>query len=192
MLKQPTEERNVNIYFLASERKRIEMLNKALGDIELTEEEERTLLWLCGLDDSTVKSIISAFEKAEIARQSNLDTDKMNFSILKKEFKKYFSSVDDDTDIDINYLIFFLIKDLKTLNHDEWSWGYTVCLNTNSCCDDTENETAKNDFNRIDIYDYEEEFEREFDKKMSDEIGWFEEIRIYRCSNCKHIFICTA
>lgn len=65
MLKQPTEKRNLNIYALASERKHIDMLNQALGDIELTEQEKRSLLWLCGFETSTLKNIISAFEKAE-------------------------------------------------------------------------------------------------------------------------------
>ena len=35
-----------------------------LGDIPLTNEEERSLIWLSSWETSTVKNIISAFEKA--------------------------------------------------------------------------------------------------------------------------------
>ena len=41
------------------------MLNEALGDIELTPQEERSLIWLCGWEPSTLKHIISAFKKAK-------------------------------------------------------------------------------------------------------------------------------
>lgn len=65
MIKYPTEPRNVTESFKAMERKHIDILNKALGDIELTKEEERSLIWLCGWETSTLKHVISAFEKAK-------------------------------------------------------------------------------------------------------------------------------
>lgn len=46
------------------EKKHIDMLNKALGDVVLSPEEERSLIWLCGWETSTLANIISAFEKA--------------------------------------------------------------------------------------------------------------------------------
>lgn len=68
MIKYPTEPRNVTESFLITERKHIDMLNNALGDIELTKEEERSLIWLCGWETSTLKHVISAFEKANKKR----------------------------------------------------------------------------------------------------------------------------
>lgn len=65
MIKQPTEKRNLNKYTLASEKKHIDMLNEALGDIKLTPQEERSLIWFCGWETSTLKHIILAFKKAE-------------------------------------------------------------------------------------------------------------------------------
>jgi len=48
--------------------KRINMINEALGDVQLSPAEERTLLWLCEMwETSTVKHIISAFKKAKAA-----------------------------------------------------------------------------------------------------------------------------
>lgn len=41
------------------------MLNEALGDIELTPQEESSLIWLCGWETSTLKNIISAFKKSK-------------------------------------------------------------------------------------------------------------------------------
>lgn len=73
MIKYPTEPRNVNESFIVTERVHIDMLNKALGDIELTKEEERSLIWLCGWETSTIKHIISAFNKAEKSRPRSFD-----------------------------------------------------------------------------------------------------------------------
>ena len=64
MIKYPTEKRNMTDGAVASERKHIDMLNEVLGDIELTPAEEKSLIWLCGWETSTLKNIISAFEKA--------------------------------------------------------------------------------------------------------------------------------
>jgi len=63
MIKQPTEKRNMTQGALEREKKHIDMLNQALGDIQLTLEEERSLIWLCGWETSTLKHVISAFEK---------------------------------------------------------------------------------------------------------------------------------
>lgn len=43
--------------------KNIDLLNKVFGDVELTKEEEYSLLWLADWETSTIKNIISAFKK---------------------------------------------------------------------------------------------------------------------------------
>ncbi len=65
MLKQPTQKRNINQAALMAEKRNIDLLNEALGDIELTAVEEHSLIWLSGWEASTVKHIISAFRKAK-------------------------------------------------------------------------------------------------------------------------------
>lgn len=64
MLKPPTEKRNMSKESIAEECRHIDMLNEALGEIELTPQEERSLIWLCGWETSTLKHVISAFKKA--------------------------------------------------------------------------------------------------------------------------------
>ena len=54
-------------------QKNIDILNGALGNIELTQEEERSLIWLSNWETSTVKHIISAFEKAKIEKKLDKD-----------------------------------------------------------------------------------------------------------------------
>ena len=49
---------------LEQERRNIDLLNEALGDIELTAREESSLVWLAMWEQSTVKDIITAFKKA--------------------------------------------------------------------------------------------------------------------------------
>jgi len=69
MIKQPPKgSRNVNDMFLESEKRKIDLFNEALGDINLTLAEESSLIWLAGWETSTVKNIIAAFEKAIQAR----------------------------------------------------------------------------------------------------------------------------
>jgi len=64
MIRQPEKgSRNVNEY--AAEKRRIDLLNQVLGEAELTTQEVNTLIWLAGWEDSTVRHIISAFEKAK-------------------------------------------------------------------------------------------------------------------------------
>lgn len=62
MLKQPIG-RNISSSFLDYEKRHIDWLNAVLEGIVLTPAEEKTLIWLAGLEDSTVKNICSVFEK---------------------------------------------------------------------------------------------------------------------------------
>lgn len=62
MIRQSINENEIN--FLEGNQKNIDILNRALGDIPLTNEKERSLIWLSSWETSTVKNIISAFEKA--------------------------------------------------------------------------------------------------------------------------------
>ena len=65
MIKQPEfDPKRENIYFYRSQKKYITMLNEVFGDVELSEEETRTLIWLTNWDISTVKNIVSAIKKA--------------------------------------------------------------------------------------------------------------------------------
>lgn len=41
----------------------IALLNKTIGDMELTEQEERTLIWLSQWEKSTVENVISILNK---------------------------------------------------------------------------------------------------------------------------------
>ena len=63
MIVQPEKEtRNVNDLFYESERKRIEKLNKEFFyDVELTDAENRILVWLCGWDNCTFEAVMSIF-----------------------------------------------------------------------------------------------------------------------------------
>ena len=56
--------RNVNKYFYESEARRIADLNEIFGEVELTEDEQRILIWLAGWDESTVDHLLSVIEKA--------------------------------------------------------------------------------------------------------------------------------
>lgn len=65
MLRQPgIGMRSVNDTFYKGEGQRIAKLNKIFGNVDLTEEEERVLIWLTGLDDWTIDNLVSAFNKA--------------------------------------------------------------------------------------------------------------------------------
>ncbi len=65
MIIQPEKgTRNVNDLFYEAERNRIDMLNREFfRDVELTEQENRVLVWLCGWDEWTINNIVSAFKK---------------------------------------------------------------------------------------------------------------------------------
>ena len=73
MIRQPEwGTRNVNKYFYESEARRIAELNEIFGDIELTEAEMWTLIWLAGWDEYTIENVLSAIRKdiaAEVKRR---------------------------------------------------------------------------------------------------------------------------
>ncbi len=67
MIIQPEKgTRNVNDLFYEAERNRIDMLNREFfQDVELSKNENDVLVWLCGWDEWTINSIISAFKKVK-------------------------------------------------------------------------------------------------------------------------------
>lgn len=67
MIIQPDKgTRNVNDLFYEVERKRIDMLNNEFfHNVELNKEENKVLVWLCGWDEWTIESIVSAFRKVK-------------------------------------------------------------------------------------------------------------------------------
>ena len=68
MIRQPEYgTRNVNDLFYESEAKQIALLNDVLSDVELSREEERTLIWLAGWEECTVANIVSVIRKAKKA-----------------------------------------------------------------------------------------------------------------------------
>lgn len=68
MIKQPEwGTRNVNKYFYESETRRIADLNEIFGEVGLTADEERTLIWLAGWDEYTIENVLSAILKAMAA-----------------------------------------------------------------------------------------------------------------------------
>ncbi|MDE8735101.1 hypothetical protein P0G10_18555 [Eubacteriales bacterium DFI.9.88] len=65
MIKQPEQgRRNVNDSFYEHEGKQISLLNEIFSDVELSKGEMRTLVWLAGWEESTVRNIVSAVRKA--------------------------------------------------------------------------------------------------------------------------------
>lgn len=67
MIKQPAKgTRNVTDLFYEEEQKQIEKLNREFfHDVELTDEENNVLVWLCGFDDWTVNVLVKAFQKVK-------------------------------------------------------------------------------------------------------------------------------
>lgn len=67
MIIQPDKgTRNVNDLFYEVERKRIDMLNNEFfHNVELTKEENKVLVWLCGWDEWTINAVVSAFRKVK-------------------------------------------------------------------------------------------------------------------------------
>ncbi len=65
MIVQPEKgTRNVNDLFYEAERNRIDMLNREFfQNVELTEQENSVLVWLCGWDEWTINAIVSVFRK---------------------------------------------------------------------------------------------------------------------------------
>lgn len=65
MIRQPgTGTRNVNDTFYKSESQNIAKLNEIFGNVDLTDDEERVLIWLAGYDKWTIDNVVSAFKKA--------------------------------------------------------------------------------------------------------------------------------
>lgn len=62
----------MNKYFYESEARRIAELNEIFGDIELTEAEMWTLIWLAGWDEYTIENMLSAIRKAMVAEAKRL------------------------------------------------------------------------------------------------------------------------
>lgn len=56
--------RNVNKCFYESEARRIADLNEIFGEVELTEDEQRILIWLAGWDEYTIENVLSVIRKA--------------------------------------------------------------------------------------------------------------------------------
>lgn len=67
MIIQPEKgTRDVSDLFYEAERKRIEMLNNEFfHDVELTDAENKVLVWLCGFDEWTVNVLVKAFKKVK-------------------------------------------------------------------------------------------------------------------------------
>lgn len=65
MIIQPLKsKRNVNDLFCASEKQRINRLNKEFfQNVELTEKENALLVWLCGWDNRTFDTVMDIFRK---------------------------------------------------------------------------------------------------------------------------------
>lgn len=64
--------RNVNKYFYESEARRIADLNEIFGEVELTEDEQRILIWLAGWDEYTIENMLSSIRKAMVAEAKRL------------------------------------------------------------------------------------------------------------------------
>ena len=65
MIIQPDREKwNANDIRYKNEARRIAVLNEIFGDVELSTEEMRTMVWLAGWEDSTVENVVSAIRKA--------------------------------------------------------------------------------------------------------------------------------
>ena len=64
--------RNVNHLFYEMETTQIAMLNEIFGDVELTEKEMRTLVWIAGWEESTVANVVSAIRKVMAAEEKRL------------------------------------------------------------------------------------------------------------------------
>ena len=61
---QPDREKwNANDICYKNEARRIAVLNEIFGDVELSTEEMRTMVWLAGWEDSTVENVVSAIRK---------------------------------------------------------------------------------------------------------------------------------
>ena len=73
MIIQPDRKRrNETELFYENETRRIAMLNEIFGNVELSEAEMQTLIWLAGWAENTVENVVSAIRKtitADVKRQ---------------------------------------------------------------------------------------------------------------------------
>lgn len=73
MITQPMYgSRNENPLFYETETMRIEKMNRVLNGVELTQAEEKTLVWLAGWEESTVDSFLSVIEKVARIRADKM------------------------------------------------------------------------------------------------------------------------
>lgn len=73
MITQPMYgNRNENHLFYETEARRIEKMNRVLNGVELTQTEEKTLVWLAGWEESTVDNLLSVIEKATRIRADKM------------------------------------------------------------------------------------------------------------------------
>lgn len=64
----------MNKYFYEGETRRIATLNEIFGEVEVTEDEQRTLIWLAGWDEYTIENILSAIRKAMAVEAKRLES----------------------------------------------------------------------------------------------------------------------
>ena len=68
MIIQPDRKsRNETELFYENETRRIAMLNEIFGNVELSEAEIQTLIWLAGWAENTLENVVSAIRKAMAA-----------------------------------------------------------------------------------------------------------------------------
>lgn len=59
--------RNVDNLFYESKLEQIDLCNEILENVQLSREEERTLIWLASWEESTVKNVVSILHKVKKA-----------------------------------------------------------------------------------------------------------------------------
>lgn len=70
MIIQPDrKDRNETELFYENEARRIAMLNEIFGNVELSEAEMQTLIWLAGWAENTVENVVSAIRKTITAER---------------------------------------------------------------------------------------------------------------------------
>lgn len=60
--------RNVDNLFYESKLEQIDLFNEILENVQLSREEERTLIWLASWEESTVKNVVSILHKVKKQR----------------------------------------------------------------------------------------------------------------------------
>lgn len=70
--------------YIDGKKKNIDKLNQLLGNIELTQDENRMWLWLSELADDSLKSLMSAIEKS-VAEKIAFERSRVEFEKLEKE-----------------------------------------------------------------------------------------------------------